>query len=312
MNLSDSQIEVLDEIGSDKLSESNSSAKPNNSAINTSTPAAPASKYSSKPNQQTNKDQEISTVSNYNGVSFSKQHRKYLAQKISVHGTLHCLGYYKFQADAALAVDKGSMLGFEKNSNFTTQNSYEKHIRVEMEASGYPVDVKERYAAVVEEVGVYLSQIYADKNKEADNKKNSENGGSSGAVPSNLFQKKKTSGPIPSGRKKKLTSDYTGVSYAPQTKKWKSQIWYDKKTISLSYYELETDAAKAYDEAARLLKKPEKANFSLLQDYKDAQCREREKTGFEKGAGMSPPAIKSKVTEIISKSITSWTNPTMT
>lgn len=104
----------------------------------------------------------------YIGVTYSKKHRKYLAQRRSKDGKLHELGYYKFEADAALAVDKGSVLGTEGECNFKSDRStYEKHARREMEAeaNGRPVDA--RYDAVVEKVSGYLSQIYDEIDRDA-------------------------------------------------------------------------------------------------------------------------------------------------
>jgi hypothetical protein len=42
-------------------------------------------------------------------------------------------------------------------------------------------------------------------------------------------------------------SRFRGVSWHKDSGRWKSQIWFDNKVNSLGYYEIEEDAAKAYD-----------------------------------------------------------------
>lgn len=46
------------------------------------------------------------------------------------------------------------------------------------------------------------------------------------------------------------SSKFKGVFFHKQTKCWKSQIQVNKRRFSLGYYKIESDAAKAYDDAA--------------------------------------------------------------
>ena len=61
-------------------------------------------------------------------------------------------------------------------------------------------------------------------------------------------------------KQKTCTSQYKGVSWDNKSKKWKAQICIDYKKHGLGFYEIEKDAAIAYNVAAKQLH----SNFAFL------------------------------------------------
>lgn len=63
---------------------------------------------------------------------------------------------------------------------------------------------------------------------------------------------------------KRNTSGYKGVSWSKKTKKWRAKIYCNKKYIHIGHFENKEDAAKAYNEAAKLYFK----DFAYLNEVK--------------------------------------------
>lgn len=81
-------------------------------------------------------------------------------------------------------------------------------------------------------------------------------------------------------RRKKMYSDFVGVTYNKTHAKYQSCITHYRKQHYLGRYKLAVDAALAYDESARLLKGSSwKVNFQSRQDYEEAKFRELESVG---------------------------------
>lgn len=75
----------------------------------------------------------------------------------------------------------------------------------------------------------------------------------------NQYNKNKT--------KSKTSSIYKGVTYIKRTGKWRAQIMVNRKNIALGEYDEEIEAAKAYDEGAKLYHK----DFARL-NFPDERC----------------------------------------
>jgi len=284
--------------------------------VQPSAPPPPPPKVKEKSSKSPPPTKGLKTPSsNYKGVSHSKQDKKYLAL-IEYGGKLHSLGYYKLESDAALAYDKGSivLLSDADSPNFSTRQAYEKAIRTEVEETDPLLDVEESYKDVVKKVEVYLSNIYAGEKKtydmELEDDEGSEEDSDEDDSDEEISDDKKES--VPTIKKKKGTSIYTGVYYHSQTEKWKSQVCHTGKRPHLGEYELEADATLAYDEVVKLLGgSTEETNFATFNEYEKAKKDELARTGISSGAGAkSPAAIKSKMTEIVRKNWPSFESST--
>jgi hypothetical protein len=129
------------------------------------------------------KKSPLPPASKYQGVSYSKDDKKYLAQ-IEYNHKFHSLGVYKFEADAALAYDMGYKLLLKHpqddvasaaavaaphaaSRNFVRRESYEDNIREAMKnANRKRINVEKSYSKVSGSVGVYVSKIFAaEENK---------------------------------------------------------------------------------------------------------------------------------------------------
>ena len=78
-------------------------------------------------------------------------------------------------------------------------------------------------------------------------------------------------------RRQKLYSNYTGVTYSKSHTKYQACVTHHCKQHHLGRYELAVDAARAYDESAKLLKGHAwKLNFGTVEEYELAKKRELE------------------------------------
>jgi len=78
-------------------------------------------------------------------------------------------------------------------------------------------------------------------------------------------------------RRKKMYSDFVGVTYNKTHAKYQACITHYRKQHYLGRYKLAVDAARAYDQSAKLLKGDSwKINFQTDQDYEIAKAKEME------------------------------------
>merc|ERR1719174_2443286 len=75
--------------------------------------------------------------------------------------------------------------------------------------------------------------------------------------------------------RKKMYSDFVGVTYNKTHAKYQACITHYRKQHYLGRYKLAVDAARAYDESAKLLKgNGWKINFPTIEEYERAKKKE--------------------------------------
>ncbi len=90
-------------------------------------------------------------------------------------------------------------------------------------------------------------------------------------------EKQSKKGSSKNQRRKKMYSDYVGVTYNKTHAKFQACITHYRKQHYLGRYKLAVDAARAYDKSAKLLKGESwKINFKTDEDYEIAKAREIE------------------------------------
>jgi len=86
-------------------------------------------------------------------------------------------------------------------------------------------------------------------------------------------------------RRKKMYSDHVGVTYNKTHAKFQACITHYRKQHYLGRYKLAVDAARAYDESAKLLKgNGWKINFQRIEDYECAKATELAKNDKKRSA----------------------------
>merc|ERR1719183_1294444 len=101
--------------------------------------------------------------------------------------------------------------------------------------------------------------------------------------------------PVSQRKRKKMYSDFVGVTYNKTHAKFQACITHYRKQHYLGRYKLAVDAARAYDESAKLLKgNGWKINFPTIEEYERAKKKEIEETNQKRfDAGLPPASVDS-------------------
>ena len=96
------------------------------------------------------------------------------------------------------------------------------------------------------------------------------------------------------GKRKKMYSDYVGVTFNKTHNKYQACITHFRRQHYLGRYRLASDAAKAYDDSAKKLKGPDwKTNFCSEEEYQNARLKEEKSSGTETYHNGRPCVAKS-------------------
>ena len=202
-------------------------------------------------------------------------------------GKQQSLGNYKLESDAALAWDEAAKIlrGPNAKTNYASLNDYEKAKKSELAKTGLSNEDAMSSSAIktkaAEMVRITWSTARTTMSQPEDKE---ECVGEKEVIV------------------KKKTSDYVGVCWVKDRKKWHAQIRHEGKQQSLGKFSLQVDAALAYDQAVKLLRGPStETNFATLKDYEKAKKSEMKATSLSNDAAMTSASILTMAAEIVRK-----------
>mmetsp|Transcript_14644 Transcript_14644/g.26608 ORF Transcript_14644/g.26608 Transcript_14644/m.26608 type:complete len:991 (-) Transcript_14644:277-3249(-) len=237
-------------------------------------------------------------------------------------GKQHCLGTYKLACDAAMAYDGAlKILKGSRGINFVTTQEHIDMLEKEMRSTGLDVDLEETLAMISGKVKKVASKIGKFKDKavsmavaksEDDEISKSEDASAvivgQDAMDAESESEDGKSDHLSAGAAlKKLDEDAIFKSLRGFSRKatggYRARVCHNGKEHDIGRYKLRSDAAFAYDEAARALegRKRRKVNFESKQAHRTLRANELKRTGFNVDLGETLAVISWKVKEVLSK-----------
>jgi len=275
---------------------------------------------------------ETKKKSDYVGVSYHKNSSKWHAS-ISHNNKQVGLSYYKLETDAAHAYDEASkqLRGLNGRVNFATMEDYNLAKKNELKRPGLSGADAVARAVILSKVSEVVSKMLTKKSpspsgndstkpaekvvnkrgrpaksKEATelNCPNCSKGFASQNGLDYHVEKKVCQTKLPPAAKlsRDTKSDYIGVSYnkANTNNKWESRIFLNNEETHLGIYKFETDAAMAYDEAAKQVRGLNvERNFVDMNEYIQAKLSESNKMEWNDSDALTQTAIQSRVCEVM-------------
>ena len=183
-------------------------------------------------------------------IGVCKKESRYTAT-IKSHNDKKHLGYYQLETDAAHAYDRAARIlkGQLLKINFNTESDYLHARSLELERRGINTEEMDSVEATNAQIQSRISEatLEGERRREL-------------APP------------------KQQTSTFIGVR-DKRNSRYKATISHNNKQKHLGYYQLETDAAYAYDRAALILR-GKLVNFNAESEYLRARARELEQRGI--------------------------------
>ena len=99
-----------------------------------------------------------------------------------------------------------------------------------------------------------------------------------------------------------MISNWKGIAFRPEKRKYKAKIPYGGKDINLGYYKLASDAALVHDKALIVLRGTKaKTNFPSDQDHVISRAAEMKGTSLNVNLEKVLSKISSKIESLVSK-----------
>lgn len=188
------------------------------------------------------------------------------------------LGLYKLKSDAGFAYDEAvRQLGLDRDTNYASQQDYDESKRKEIRQNDYNENDGLSAVEIKDKVSGFVSKLQGDSASK--NESEPKNETSPQPVPKPEKRNRPLENNAPEAKRTK-TSRYFGVSFVKGDQKYFATLRHSKIVYKLGSYKLETDAALAHDEAARLLKFDAELNFgNSAKQYLRARAKESAEVG---------------------------------
>jgi len=234
----------------------------------------------------------------YIGVSYYKATKKWRVYIVRDKKGIN-LGYYRLEADGALSYDEAAiqLKGPGARRNFASLKEYEDAKKHELINTGLDIGVAMSAETIKSKVAKIISKNRpSEQGAEGATSMATEEPERAPAIESTSLNENKYSdddrvdSPVHNtfignepGLQKESSSKYIGVcSYKRATKKWVANISFHGKQHFVGYWQLETDAAIAYDQASIFLRGDQgKVNFASRRAYKDSRAEELKKCDID-------------------------------
>ena len=230
-----------------------------------------AEQFATSTHKETNNDLGDSEPSKkVHGVRFDNTNKKWKSYCNNSY-----FGVYKLKCDAGFAYDEAvRQLGLDRDTNFSSQQEYEESKKKETRH-----DENDGLSAAEIKVKVtrFVSRLQGSS---ASKNEASPQSGSMSEKRNRPLENAESDSPEPPDAKRTKSSRYLGVTFATGDQKYLATFYHSEIAYKLGSYKLETDAALAHDEAARLLKFDAELNFgNSAKQYLRARAKESSEVG---------------------------------
>lgn len=216
----------------------------------------------------------------YTGVNYIPKIDRHRG-RVWLSNKTYSAGDFILGADAAYARDEFCRAKniTNKGFNFNTEKEYKRARAMEIERRGLSSDETGTSADVLGRIQTKRIKWCGNKQRRVETDDSSQS--SSDDLPLVAMKTKGRRFISPKETVAKTSSDYRGVTYNQREgKHWKVSIFYNDKDHFVGVYDLETDAARVYDEVAAILSCNDYPNFASKSDHEQARKREADTQGL--------------------------------
>lgn len=218
----------------------------------------------------------------YINVSYLPKADRYRG-KVWHNNKSQSVGDFMLGADAAYARDEFCRAKnmTKKEFNFNTEKEYKLARALEIERRGLKLDETGTSTDILKRIQAKRIKWCGSKQRRVETDNSSQSSSDDDDLPLIAMRSKRLCSTSPKEAVTKTSSDYRGVTYNQREgKHWKVSISYNDKDHFVGVYDLESDAARVYDEVASILSSNDDPNFASKSDHEQARRLEADTLGL--------------------------------